>query len=534
MLDDFEIVLEAVRNDFRMSKTEKMSGEANEIIKRNKLMSYFYFFNKDLTNVNGQDVFDDYYYRIENKTSITRSFIKRLHNITEKEGIRFAVIKGISLNDLIYESSLVREIGDIDILVDKKDVGFLNRVLNEWGFLQKTGPTSSDSFSKTYSRARLALNMSIGNKKIMNLNKPIKAHSGKPQYLPYIKEGTPAIEIHDGIYYLNDKQIYEMMNELLLIDEQDYSYRSLSLEYVFIILILTAYQNSESFHSNSYDFGIILRDYVDIRFFIDRYRNKIDWKKVDDIINRWNLINMSGIIMNNYELVFGDKTGVCELDAITRKNSMWEMSIIERMKKPLKTRKNALRVQRSIWKKSSLNNPIYINYEEKDNNFELIEGVSISFKGADETLLKIERNNIGYILKIHMPKKFYDQKKNLMYQIAFYPLKEEYEYTSYKVDILFHEKEIKSFGRSTMRYRLGAVRKLSGKKLRVSVSRDQDRIDFINIQVVLPYDELGAPDFCDETHVVSAEVYKKHFNEIFHSLTEFNNDSKMYIMKRKS
>lgn len=170
-------------------------------------------------------------------------------------GYSYVVIKGIALNRILYREDRIRSFNDLDILISQSDAQRFHDILNSIGYFQTMGPTSTNKSNN--SRAFLA----FYSKKISEQAHapfPIKTHQDKVEYKAYVRENSITIEVHDGFHYIPQELCFQMLEnrEILKGISGEPSYKTLSLEHSFLSLIANAYENSESFYSNSYDYGI--------------------------------------------------------------------------------------------------------------------------------------------------------------------------------------------------------------------------------------------------------------------------------------
>lgn len=75
-----------------------------------------------------------------------------------------------------------------------------------------------------------------------------------------------------------------MLQEICIIDQKEYMLPSLNIPNMFITLLINTYENSESLYSNLYDNCIILRDYVDLKKFFDKYSDNEMWNEIEALI----------------------------------------------------------------------------------------------------------------------------------------------------------------------------------------------------------------------------------------------------------
>ena len=415
------------------------------------------------------------------------------------------MIKGMALNHHIYGENQVRTFGDLDILVDHINALRLNQVLNENGFYQKIGPTSATSLSGRNARAFLALHAGTAGKQCGSLPYPVKNHQDKPAYKPYQKEGHVNIEVHDGLYFFPQSYIETMLDQACWISEESTRYLSLDLEHTFLLLLTNVYQNSESFFSNTYDFDMMLRDYVDLRFFIKKHKNHLDWLKVEHILSALDIGDIVNIVIGNLLEIYDKGVTYGLLPFITPKQSLWNANILDRMQNTDLARQSALTVKRDEWRKKSRLVKIYTYKEDKMDNLDDFGRCP----SCPKILYKMEYSKEKILLYWAIPSHVDDS--SLLFQFAFFPLVDIAPYTSYKVHLSRYNGEYKAYGH---RYNLGAIRKETKDDFAVLFTK---RENVLIVQIKVPIALMGIDEALNgEKMCVTAEVYKKHYRDIYH------------------
>ena len=103
---------------------------------------------------------------------------------------------------------------------------------------------------------------------------------------------------------------------------------------------------------------------------------------------------------------------------------------------------------------------------------------------------------------------------SLLFQFAFFPLVDIAPYTSYKVHLSRYNGEYKAYGHSTNRYNLGAIRKETKDDFAVLFTK---RENVLIVQIKVPIALMGIDEALNgEKMCVTAEVYKKHYRDIYH------------------
>jgi hypothetical protein len=453
-----------------------------------------------------------------------RELIHDLDCEARREGKRFTVIKGIALNDRIYGSVLLRDFGDIDILILPEDADSFHMMLCAFGFSQKAGPTSSGATSDSYTRAFLAAHAKNSNSIYESLIHPIKSHPGKSQYNPYVKTDNPSFELHDGFYKLSDEIIRKIIKSGSNFDNMQFGHVALDDVYIFIFLIINTYENSESFFSNSYDYSAVLRDYVDLRYFFKQHLNDVDWREVEQVIIAFGLSHVVEICLGNLlEIYERDVTLGC-LPSFQPRSSEWHTGIVERMKDTDLARSKSLLVMRerfrAIGESSMIAVPRTMDTPNKQNYR--------CCASSENTLFSIEHTFDSFVLSWLVPESHQSKGAYFLYQFRFFPLSQDITYTSYKVDLSMFDNEYKAYGHSTKRHYSGAVRKRTSTLLPITLRKNGG---YLEIRIELPFDELGlsgtpnAFDLC-----VAADVFIRYHDDIYRRLNPDLSDDIMSLV----
>ncbi|MFR2564784.1 MAG: nucleotidyltransferase family protein [Anaerovoracaceae bacterium] len=412
----------------------------------------------------------------------------------------FAVIKGCALNCMIYGDKEIRPFGDLDILIDPSEAQHFHEILQEKGFYQMTGPSSVNS--SRGSRAFIALHVSGAMKTVVN-SFPVKTHQDKVEYKAYHRPGSIRIEVHDGLHYIPRELTAQMLHEKITVNLDGTTVcNTLSPEHTFIFLLANTYENSESFYANTYDFDSNLGDYADIRCFVKRYAEYVDWKYIAALVRSYGLEKMAGTVLANLDQIYGRKISCRYLPDIIQKQSEWGIDILERMMDDRISRNAALKVMRNEWKTVGSNDPYH-------------GGAVVTCETCPDVSYSIRVHEKNLELTWYIPEERYSCKDMYLYQLSIYPLSDDVEYTVYKIDHGFYEADHYSCGHSTMRYTAGAVRKNSKTHFEEAVSKKDDMITVkisVSFEVTGLNSEIGKSGWC-----FRGEVFFRHYGEYYHS-----------------
>lgn len=104
---------------------------STDFIKANKLVSIYGALKHDLT----PDL-RKLLYKQKGKRRSSEIMHHRIRKCFTDASLKYAVIKGMSFAKAIYGNFDLRDVGDIDILVNTEDVGKAHKALSEMGYKQ--------------------------------------------------------------------------------------------------------------------------------------------------------------------------------------------------------------------------------------------------------------------------------------------------------------------------------------------------------------------------------------------------------------
>jgi hypothetical protein len=308
------------------------------------------------------------------------------------------------------------------------------------------------------------------------------------------------------------------------------SYTTLNVEHTFILLLTNTFENSESFFSNTYDFGAVLRDYVDLRFFFDKYKGTLDWTGVENSIEGFGIHDIAETVMGNLRKVYGrDVTFGC-LPSVKPAESEWGLGILERMRDADLCRGITIKAMRKRWLAEGSHSVCPVSEIRAGDAPEICLD---DFKCASPSnaLFNIAYTRDSFVLTWALPPIFYERKVSYLCQFKFFPLTDALAYTSYMVNFCSYNGVYKAYGRSTMRHRQGAVSAEAGTLLLVSrFSCGDKRI----LRTSLPFAELGMKDIPENGSLcVAAEIYKNHYGNIYHKLDAAHSGPAVSLIEMK-
>lgn len=416
--------------------------------------------------------------------------------------VKYAVIKGRSFEQCIYGNEWLRDSGDVDILVAMEDAKALHDNLIQLGYLQRTGPTSVHGHN---GRILAAVASSRNHITLIKENKPVRRHKNDTQFMPYIKKGMPAVEVHDSIRGLSAPFL-----ENLLSDSQSDSLRLITNPLLnFILLIANTYENSESFYSNSFDYGIVLRDYVDLAFFFKRYMQSIDWNEISNLIEKYHLERKVSIVLSNMKELFCYCNIPQCLPIIPGETANWNTSISQRItNKKISEQSAIICLKKSLIEKT--NDKLFITPTE----------TFIRTQNVTDCGFKIETHLENLYAKWIIPTNMLSD--NLLLQTSFFSLNDNIDdsFLSYKLSVIISDDEYHAYWRKSSRlFQAGAIKKETGISLPVTVEK-QHSISVVTILLGCDISSLIEYIIDEGEMVVVPDVYQHKYADVFWSITK--------------
>lgn len=264
--------------------------------------------------------------------------LTNIHRIFSVDDIRYAVMKGFAFERAIYGDLWMRDVGDIDIIVKADDISRAHKQLCQMGYQQQLGSSSGSIAS--LGRARFAAH--IMQQQHATLEVPLRRFPHKDAYCPYVKLGYPTVELHDGFrglpnWYTDEVIERAYKNEWSLIEDK--------LDTI-VFLLVNTYENAESFYSNCFDDKIVLRDFVDLACCFRSLRGWFDWGVLDELINKLGIKKKVGRVLHDLDCFLpGESDGCCP--EISRLESLWNMSIIDRAANTMLRKRSVYQVVRN-------------------------------------------------------------------------------------------------------------------------------------------------------------------------------------------
>lgn len=446
--------------------------------------------------------------RQEHLRNASIGVINELKRLTQTSGVRFAVIKGLAFSELAYRNGKARETGDIDLLTMRCDVQAIHDSLLSMGYRQTSGASSLSANESSLSYAARAVSHTMG----VSCSRE-RAFKKKPsgfQYAPYVREGLPTVELHDGFHGISDKTVRLLFEEHLVQSCGAYAMPTFNDEATFAFMLANAYENSESFYSNNFDYGITLRDYLDIVSFTRLRGAGLSKGRVAMLLHECNLDEKMAVLSGNIAAVFGDNTAASFIEQYGRKQSIWGASILDRARNP----DLASRLSTQELRNSLRDTAVKAHLGRKCE----CDVVLLAVDGA-HCRIWIKEGRLG--IEWALSRDSVDDL-DCLHQVSLYPL-ERADYLAFKINLVCEGGAYEARCHESRRLNLDAVLKPSAKRALVHRAM-RGPTAFLSFEVPLEWGGLGS--YLEQGMLVAhANTFFRHCGEYFEARVKNSPDS---------
>lgn len=384
--------------------------------------------------------------------------------------LRYAVTKGLVLECVVYPKEGYRNIGDVDVLVHPEDAVKAHEILLAMGYRQALSPTSASSWEQGRKMAALALaDDRQFPDKIEIENGPVRRHQYGDQFAPYRKEGSVTIELHDSLRGLAPSSLSVVLADYVV--ERD-GCKVADPVVTSVLLIASAYQNSESFCSVLFDQAANLRDYYELKLMFGAPRFKSFWLEARSLISSFGIERQWSVVRYNYEMLYGEAAIPGPLRDVAPRASRWGVDIISRLEAFEAGRKAALSVFRSYLREDSGN--ITVSGAGEQIRFVPVYGVA-------DTMFGVRATGDGTWMVWRVPQEMY-LDESVVFECACYPLNEDEKMTSVKICVVCRSGKTYALMRKSDRFNEGLFLRKSGQPCEVE-SESRDGFAFLSIRI---------------------------------------------------
>lgn len=418
--------------------------------------------------------------------------LKRIHSVLTEVGVRYAVIKGFSFEKAIYGDSPLRDVGDIDLLINPQDAQRAHEGLCALGYKQQLGP-SSGSLDRI-GRARFAKR--VAQQEYVNVDIPERRFPYKDAFCPYVRFDSATVELHFGFRGLPcwcTSSVVERASEntlSLMEDEID----------IFVFLIANTYENAESFYSNYFDGKMVMRDFVDLACFLKKNENSLDWQKARHLLSILGIEEKAGCVLSDAEELLSLDAAGAELE-VEKAQSPWNAVLWDRLMDGGFRAKSVRTVIRSELK--NLSKKALIGW---DASSEAADGFTATCNAARTPSLRFSKVADGLVLKVDGLVGRQDGSFLIVFRV--FPVTGRSVPLSRQISILYSEGTPVAFLSDFDKLSDGfSVWSESGEMLD---SRYADGI----LEVVVP----GATAeliFRENETAITAGIYRRHYGDVF-------------------
>lgn len=258
-----------------------------ELLERHKLEYLFYSLikNLELEFLFDQSIVSKYINELnvhQLKYIEYLNSMKPIFENLEDKNIKYAVLKGFSFADELYNTNLgiIRRFADIDVLIDKSDLKAAKEVLNNYNFVQ--GKVVDGSIVRAERKDLIYWELNSH-----QLYEHVKLSEYTSQYWIEVDINTTIFEGGKFIPPIETKKL--LTHSIIKKTELGISFYVLNKTFSLLQLCYHFYKDTvyETKKENHNDYCII--KFCDIREFILHFREEINWTEFIKIVNESNI-----------------------------------------------------------------------------------------------------------------------------------------------------------------------------------------------------------------------------------------------------
>lgn len=198
--------------------------------------------------------------------------LKKIKSKTYANNISIFLVKGLAFSKVIYNNLYARDCNDIDLIVRETDMKKVDKIMLELGYTRDLG---LDEANKEYNNVPLEYKTTYD----------YHEHN----YIKQLDSFIVRVEIKKTTSSIDYRYINDFRNNLEAIELNDFSINSLDLNHTFLLLSANTYENNEPALFDSK--RIYLRDYYDLKTFLDKYKEQLDWSNLVALANQYKMVH---------------------------------------------------------------------------------------------------------------------------------------------------------------------------------------------------------------------------------------------------
>ena len=240
--------------------------------------------------------------------------IVRIAESAKAKGLNTTFYKGPLQAHIIYGDVLARQYGDIDVLVKETDIAAMGELLTSLGYQHVLG---ADNIVSNNTRGHKRLPFQI-------YRDSWKGHE-LYEYVRTVAEGRySVVELHRYFHrFIGRRDIRPFLDNARTVAFLNTTVNTLDSEFLVIQLLLTCRINEISLSSG----GPVLKDYLDLAYFIARHKNSLDWRGIVAYLASVGLIEeFSSVVGDLASLRFVDLSFAACLLAAAHKPGLFPMN----------------------------------------------------------------------------------------------------------------------------------------------------------------------------------------------------------------
>lgn len=218
-----------------------------------------------------------------------REIVKRF----DENSIDYSLLKGFSIIDSLYNDNgiICRDFGDVDVLVNKKDVGAVTKILNELGFIQGT---LDENYNIQKASRKDILYWSLNSHQEHSFCKKSKYSNIIPFLCCVIDVNSTIFEGGKIESPISTEQLLTEVRKHTICDGVEINSLNYEME---LIQICYHFYKDLNYESKGHFAKYSLYKFCDIREYILKYSEVIDWEYFVTCVKKYNISIQVGIAL---------------------------------------------------------------------------------------------------------------------------------------------------------------------------------------------------------------------------------------------
>lgn len=266
-------------------------SDLDQILSANKLQLLFFKHLKEIENLDKLDktICNKYglkLFYLQFKYQEYLKLIKRIGCIFEEEGINYSILKGLSFIDDTYSKDgiIYRNFGDVDVLISPSDASKVNSILVELGLVQ--GSIHGNRIEKA--KREELIYWSLNSHQLHEYVMFSSYASISPKFAIYVDINTT---IFEGGKVIPPISTNEILANTMIKSIQSLTIKCLNHTFGLLQLCYHFYKDTVYVVKKQSHDNYCLLKFCDIREYIIKYREFIEWDTFINVVNKNGIAN---------------------------------------------------------------------------------------------------------------------------------------------------------------------------------------------------------------------------------------------------